>query len=162
MTIAKSKSSRLSYSEVVSLPLKSILSKISRHKNLDMMQICQNLWCPLFRVHRNISSGHNCENSDCWSIYLNVWLKDTASFLLLSCNSFWTNSASYENKNKSANKGAQLSTGMPTDCWNTWSPKTTLDIVYQNVNHTLNVCFRVLVWAIIMVSHKICILFSNY
>jgi hypothetical protein len=34
------------------------------------------------------------------SIYLNVWLKDTASFLLLSCNSFWTNSASYEYSKK--------------------------------------------------------------
>jgi hypothetical protein len=31
LTIAKSKSSRLSYSEVVSLPLESILSKISRY-----------------------------------------------------------------------------------------------------------------------------------
>ena len=41
------------------------------------------------------------------SIYLNVWLKDTASFFLLSRNSFWTNSASYEYKNNSANKGAQ-------------------------------------------------------
>jgi hypothetical protein len=41
------------------------------------------------------------------SMYLNVWLKDTASFLSLSRNSFWTNSASYEYNNKSANKGAQ-------------------------------------------------------
>jgi hypothetical protein len=32
LTIAKSKSSRLSYSEVVSLPLESILSKISRYE----------------------------------------------------------------------------------------------------------------------------------
>jgi hypothetical protein len=39
-------------------------------------------------------------------MYLNVWLKDTASFLLLSRHSFWTNSASYEYKNKSANIGA--------------------------------------------------------
>ena len=31
LTIAKSKSSRLSYSEIVSLPLESILSKISRY-----------------------------------------------------------------------------------------------------------------------------------
>jgi hypothetical protein len=41
-------------------------------------------------------------------MYLNVWLKDMASILLLSRNIFWTNSASYEYKNKSANKGAQL------------------------------------------------------
>jgi hypothetical protein len=32
LMIAKSKSSRLSYSEVVSLPLESILSKISRYE----------------------------------------------------------------------------------------------------------------------------------
>ena len=32
LTIAKSKSSRLSYSEVVSLPLESILSKISTYE----------------------------------------------------------------------------------------------------------------------------------
>jgi hypothetical protein len=32
LTIAKSKSSRLSYSEVVSLPLESILSKIFRYE----------------------------------------------------------------------------------------------------------------------------------
>jgi hypothetical protein len=32
LTIAKSKSSRLSYSEVFSLPLESILSKISRYE----------------------------------------------------------------------------------------------------------------------------------
>jgi hypothetical protein len=60
LTIAESKSLRLSYSEVVSLPLESILSKY-----LDMKQICQILWCPLFRVHRDISSGHNCENYGC-------------------------------------------------------------------------------------------------
>jgi hypothetical protein len=41
-------------------------------------------------------------------MYLNVWLKDTASFLLLSRNSFWTNSAFCEYKNKSANKGAPV------------------------------------------------------
>jgi hypothetical protein len=35
LTIAKSKSSRLSYSEVVSLPLESILSKISRYEDLS-------------------------------------------------------------------------------------------------------------------------------
>jgi hypothetical protein len=32
LTIAKSKSSRLSYSEIVSLPLQSMLSKISRYE----------------------------------------------------------------------------------------------------------------------------------
>jgi hypothetical protein len=58
--IAKSKSSRLSYSKVGSLPLESILSKY-----LDMKQICQILWFPLFRFHRDISSGYNCENYEC-------------------------------------------------------------------------------------------------
>jgi hypothetical protein len=33
-----------------------------------MKQICQILWCPLFRVHRDISNGHNCENYACWLI----------------------------------------------------------------------------------------------
>jgi hypothetical protein len=51
--IAKSKSSCLSYSAVVSLLLESILSKIS-----DMKQICLILSCPLYRVHRSISSAH--------------------------------------------------------------------------------------------------------
>jgi hypothetical protein len=36
--------------------------------------------------------------------------------------------------------------------------KDYIDIVYKKAKHTLNVCFRVLVWAIRMVSHKICIL----
>jgi hypothetical protein len=41
-------------------------------------------------------------------------------FLLLSRKSFWTNSASYDYKNKFANTGAQLvPTGMPTDYWKT-------------------------------------------
>jgi hypothetical protein len=40
LTIAKSKSSRLSFSEVVSLPLESILSKISRYE----ADLCQILW----------------------------------------------------------------------------------------------------------------------
>jgi hypothetical protein len=58
-------------------------------------------------------------------IYLNVYLKDTASFLLLSRDSFWINYASHEYKNKYANKGAQLvPIGMLTDYWKIWSPKT--------------------------------------
>jgi CRISPR/Cas system endoribonuclease Cas6 (RAMP superfamily) len=48
--IAKSKSSRLSYSEVVSLPLESILSKISRF-----------LYDAEFQVHQDTSRGHNCD-----------------------------------------------------------------------------------------------------
>jgi hypothetical protein len=28
---------------------------------LDMKQICHILWCPLFRFHWDISSGHNCD-----------------------------------------------------------------------------------------------------
>jgi hypothetical protein len=60
LTIAKLKSSRLSYSEVVSLPLESILTKISRYE-ADF----QILWRPLFRVHRDISSVHNCANDGC-------------------------------------------------------------------------------------------------
>jgi hypothetical protein len=51
LTIAKSKSSRLSCSEVVGLPSESILSK---KKNVEMKQIYQILWCPLFRVQRDI------------------------------------------------------------------------------------------------------------
>jgi hypothetical protein len=40
LTLAKSKSSRLSYSEVVSLPLGSILSKISRY-DADLSENCK-------------------------------------------------------------------------------------------------------------------------
>jgi hypothetical protein len=58
--------------------------------------------------------------------YLNVWLKGSASFLLLSRNSFWTKPASYEYKNKSANKGAHKALiGMLTECWKTLFPKVT-------------------------------------
>jgi hypothetical protein len=32
---------------------------------LDMKQFCVILWWPLFRVHWDISNGHNCENYDC-------------------------------------------------------------------------------------------------
>jgi hypothetical protein len=39
LTIAKSKSSRLSYSEVANLPFESILSKISRYE-ADLLCIC--------------------------------------------------------------------------------------------------------------------------
>jgi GTP-sensing pleiotropic transcriptional regulator CodY len=49
LTIAKSISSRLSYSEVVSLPLESILSKISRYET-DLSDSVVS-----FRVHRDIS-----------------------------------------------------------------------------------------------------------
>jgi hypothetical protein len=69
-------------------------------------------------------------------------LKDTASFLLLhvSRNSFWTNSASHEYKNKSANKGAKPApTGMPMDP----ASKDHTDIVHKKAKHTLNVYFRV-------------------
>jgi hypothetical protein len=41
-----------SYNVVVSLTLESVSSKISRYK-AD--------WCPLFRVHRDTSSGYNGE-----------------------------------------------------------------------------------------------------
>jgi hypothetical protein len=34
--------------------------------------------------------------------------------------------------------------------------------VYKKAKHTLNVCFRVLVWAIRILSPKICILFPNH
>jgi hypothetical protein len=89
-----------------------------------MKQICQILWCSLFRVHRDISSGHNCENYDCRLIgrHRYIWMYGwrTASFLSLSRNSLWTNSASREYKNKSANKGAQLGPiWFPTECWKT-------------------------------------------
>jgi hypothetical protein len=42
------------------------------------------------------------------SIYLNVKLKALASWIFLSFTSFWRNSDSYEYKNKSARRGAQL------------------------------------------------------
>ena len=57
LTIVKSKSSRLSYSEVVSLPLESILSKISRY-NADLSD-------SVVSFISSSSSGHNCENYDC-------------------------------------------------------------------------------------------------
>jgi hypothetical protein len=51
------------------------------------------------------------------------WRTRLVFFLLR--NSFWTNYASYEYRNKSANKGAQLVLiRMPADFWNTWSPQT--------------------------------------
>jgi hypothetical protein len=57
---------------------------------------------------------------------MNECMDEGHGYFSLSCKDFWTNSASYEYKNKSANKGAQLvSIGMPTNCWKTWSPKTT-------------------------------------
>jgi hypothetical protein len=98
------------------------------------------------------------------SIYLNVWLKDTASFLLLFRNSFWTNFASYNYKNKSANKGAQfVPIGMPTDCWKTWSPKTTLILSTRKQNipllSTSKYVYGLSEW---YMSHKICILFPNH
>jgi hypothetical protein len=128
-----------------------------------MKQICQILWCPLFRVHRDIhvSSRHNCENYDCWWIghhrYIRMYgWRTRLVFLLLSCNSFWTNSASYEYKNKSANIGAQF---VPIGISNALSEdlvaKDYIYIVYKKLMHTLNVCFGVLVWAIRVVSQKI-------
>ena len=60
LTVAKSKSSRLSHSEVVSLSLESILSKISRYE-ADLSDSVVSF----IRVHRDISSGHNCENYGC-------------------------------------------------------------------------------------------------
>jgi hypothetical protein len=56
LTVAKSKSSRLSYSEVVSLPLASIFSKISRY-DADLSDSVESFI--------SSSSGHNCENYDC-------------------------------------------------------------------------------------------------
>ena len=61
LTVAKLKSSRLSYSEVVSLPLESILSKISKY-DADLSDSVVSF---ILRVHWDISSGHDCENYDC-------------------------------------------------------------------------------------------------
>jgi hypothetical protein len=52
LTIAKSKSSRLSYSEVVSLPLESIISKISRY-DADLSI----LWCPFIQLQYHFKYG---------------------------------------------------------------------------------------------------------
>jgi hypothetical protein len=91
-------------------------------------------------------------------IYVNVWLKDTASFFVIILQQFLKKNVLYEYKNKSAIKGAQLMPiVLPTNCWKTWSPKTTynVDIVYKKAKHAFNVCFRVLVSAIRNISHKI-------
>jgi hypothetical protein len=47
LTIAKSKSSRLSYSEVVSLPLESIFSKISR-----FVRFCEFLYFEFIGIYQ--------------------------------------------------------------------------------------------------------------
>jgi hypothetical protein len=61
LTISKSKSPRLSYCEIVSLPLESISSKISRYE-ADLSDFVVSF----FRVHRDISSGYNCKKKyDC-------------------------------------------------------------------------------------------------
>jgi hypothetical protein len=59
-----------------------------------------------FIVGENSGHGGYANISKCM-------VEGQASFLLLSRNSFWTKSASYECKNKSANKGAQL---VPKEC----------------------------------------------
>jgi hypothetical protein len=64
LTIAKSKSSRLSYSEVVSLPLASILCKISRYE-ADLSEIPNKTnrdpW-----VYRNVIISPNRGGIYCW------------------------------------------------------------------------------------------------
>jgi hypothetical protein len=60
LTIANSKASRLLCSEVVSLPLESILSKIPRYYadlSNSVLSFVSSSW--------DISIGHNCENHDC-------------------------------------------------------------------------------------------------
>jgi hypothetical protein len=67
----------------------------------------------------------------------------------------------YENKIKSANKGSQLvPIRIPTDCRRP-GLQTLHNIVYKKAKHALNICIRVLVWAIRMVSHRIYLLFPN-
>ena len=61
LTIAKSKSSRLSYSEVVNLPLEPILSKITKY-DADLSDSVVSF---ISSSSGYISSGHNCENYDC-------------------------------------------------------------------------------------------------
>jgi hypothetical protein len=111
LTIVKSTSSHLSYSEVLSLQLESVLSKISRY-DADLSDSVESfissslgyikwtwLWKLWFLMDRSSS------------IYPKVCLIDTDRFyfllfcfvLLLSRNSFWTKSASFEYKNKSTN-----------------------------------------------------------
>jgi hypothetical protein len=125
LMIAKSKSLRLSCSVIVSLPYESILCKISKYEgNLSDSVV---LYFEFTRYIKWIYLWKLWLLTDrTSSIYLNVWLKDMTSILLLSCNSFWTNYASYEYKNNSVNKGAQfVPIGIPTDSWKAWSPKTT-------------------------------------
>jgi hypothetical protein len=59
--IAKSTSSRLSYSEVVCLPLESILSKISRYEADLSDSVVSFISCS---SGYTVSSGHNCEKYD--------------------------------------------------------------------------------------------------
>jgi hypothetical protein len=57
LTVIKSKSSRLPYGVVVSLPLESILSNFFRYESDLSDSVVSIIW-----VHQDISSEHNCEN----------------------------------------------------------------------------------------------------
>lgn len=59
----KLKSSRLSHSFVVRLPLTSFSGKISKHPN--MKQTFKNLWYHLFQAHWDILSEHKNESNSC-------------------------------------------------------------------------------------------------
>jgi hypothetical protein len=112
----------------------------------------------LFRVYCSISSGYICGNYDCWLIehhqYISIFGRRTQ---LVFCNSFSTNFDSYEYKNNLTNKVIQLvSIEITTYCWRTCS------LVYKKAKHILNVRFGVPVWAIRIVSHKVCILIPNH
>jgi hypothetical protein len=69
-----------------------------------MKQVCQIRWCELyFEFIGKLWSMIDWTSS----IYLCVWLKDTASSCFYPVNSFWTNFASYKYTNNFANKRAQ-------------------------------------------------------
>ena len=69
-----------------------------------------------------------CElfNDKTSSMYLNVRLNIFASVRLPCLIKFWTNSASYKYKNRSARSGAQfVPIGIPRVCWKILPPKST-------------------------------------
>jgi hypothetical protein len=75
------------------------------------------MWCPLFRIDRDISSGHTYENHDCWLIKHNrghrlFFYPVTVSEQILL-------HMIIKNKNKSDNRGAQfVLISIPINCWN--------------------------------------------
>jgi hypothetical protein len=155
----------MSYNVVVSLPLESILSETSIYEADLSDSVVSFILNSLVYIN-----GHYCENYDFWLIehHRYIWTygwRIRLVFLLLSCNIFFlTNSASYEYIRESLPIKEHSSyhgnaNGLLEDLV---AKDYILDIFYKKPKHTLNVWFRVLVWAIRVISHKICILFPNH